>query len=248
MSYLIPADYKKQIQTDNLNQVIGSDTSIQAAAELAAQEEITSYLTQKYDLSQEFTPTNLWDAAKAYNAKDRVYDGTGAIYYGATTYNDFDYTANYNVGDIVFWKNNFYTCQIATRQLTDDQAIQYNEYAALPLGNVFPDDTVNGAAFWGNPTAYAIPAGTLLTNPKWIKGDNRSQQMVMVMIDIALYHLHSRISPRNIPELRVKRYDNAIDWLKKAGKGDITANLPVKQVHQGSRIRFGGHVKLNNRY
>jgi hypothetical protein len=51
MSYLITSDYKKQIQSDNLSQITGNDTSILNSAELTAIEETQSYLVQKYDLS-----------------------------------------------------------------------------------------------------------------------------------------------------------------------------------------------------
>ena len=82
----------------------------------------------------------------------------------------------------------------------------------------------------------------------WIKGDNRSQQMVMAMIDITLYHLHSRIAPNNIPDLRVKRYDDIRKWLKSSNVGDITPNLQLKQPTQGNRIAYGGSPKVNNIY
>jgi Protein of unknown function (DUF1320) len=82
----------------------------------------------------------------------------------------------------------------------------------------------------------------------WTKGDNRSQQLVAMMIDISLYHLHSRIAPQNIPELRVKRYDAAIEWLDKAVRGVVIPNLPARQPIQGNIIRWGSKTKLNNTY
>lgn len=82
----------------------------------------------------------------------------------------------------------------------------------------------------------------------WLAGDNRSAQMVQYMIDVCLYHIHSRIAPRNIPQLRVDRRDEAVKWLKMAGDGSITASLPIKQPKQGGRIRYGGNVKNANSY
>jgi hypothetical protein len=46
----------------------------------------------------------------------------------------------------------------------------------------------------------------------------------------------------------VKRYDDAKAWLKAAGRGDITANLPIIQPTTGARIRYGGNVKNINSY
>lgn len=82
---------------------------------------------------------------------------------------------------------------------------------------------------------------------KFLKGDSRSQKLVSIMIDVVLYHIHSRIAPRNIPDLRVKRYDDAIQWLKDANSGNITPNLPLLQPYKG-RVRWGGNTKSNNIY
>lgn len=57
-------------------------------------------------------------------------------------------------------------------------------------------------------------------------GNDRNGLIVMYMVDIALYHLHSNISPENIPELRYTRYNAAIDWLKAVAKGNLSPNLP----------------------
>lgn len=89
----------------------------------------------------------------------------------------------------------------------------------------------------------------VLLIPKWIKGDNRNPQLVNYLIDIVLYHVHSRIAPMNIPELRIKRYDDVISWLKDAAQGKyITADLPAIQPRAGGRIRYGGDVKRINSY
>lgn len=82
----------------------------------------------------------------------------------------------------------------------------------------------------------------------WSQGDDRSAQLVQKMIDVCIYHLHSAIAPRNIPELRVKRYDDAISWLDKCARGEITLDSPLIQPIQGNRIRYGGNLKNNNSY
>ena len=105
--------------------------------------------------------------------------------------------------------------------------------------------------YWGIGNAIFIPSEDLLFDGNaFVKGDNRNQQMVTYMTDVALYHLHSRIAPRNIPDLRVKRYDDAIAWLKQCAKGDdITANLPKIQPTQGMRNRYGSVLpKQNNNF
>lgn len=179
------------------------------------------------------------------------------LFYAKLPKAEFDCTKYYKVGDQVFWKDNTYTCKIATPVLDHGTILQYGSYSALPSQNVFPDDPLVGVTYWGAPTAYVVTAGTLPTNAAWTKGDNRSQQLLLYMIDIILYQLHTRISPRNIPPLRFKRYDGspdnpgnggAIGWLKMAARGEVTASLPILQPRQGSRIRYGGNVKNINSY
>lgn len=291
MSYLIPRDFNKSIQTDNLNQVIGSDTGILSAAELTAIEEAKSYLVQKYDTDSELTDTAKWDSTVIYHAADRVYldqpiynshniyavgdiitsDGneykcntdatTGTfnppkwdlicpqnqIFYVGYPHPLFNYQSFYNKSDLIFYKGFVYTSLNQTSGYDHASYLQLGNTTGQPYGNVFPD-APNGSQYWGSKTAFTVIAGTDILNSKWVKGDNRSQQLVTYLIDIALYHVHSRIAPRNIPDLRIKRYDDAKNWLKACAKGDVTAAMPVLQPRQGSRIRFGGNVKNQNSY
>lgn len=78
-------------------------------------------------------------------------------------------------------------------------------------------------------------------------GTARDPQLLNYIIDLTVYHLHSRIAPRNIPELRQTRYDNAIGWLKMCAMGDVTPKLEI-QPEAGRMIRFGGQVKNSNSY
>jgi hypothetical protein len=79
----------------------------------------------------------------------------------------------------------------------------------------------------------------------------------MYLLDITLYHLHSRINPRNVPDLRKERYDGnsptqsggAIAFLKRVASGDVTADLPQILPQQGMSIRYGSAVaKQTNSY
>ena len=162
-------------------------------------------------------------------------------------YPEFDYGKYYSIGDQVFWKNKTYTCRIKTSVLDHDTALQYREIKDFPLPNVPPDDPLNGVEYWGEGVPYSV-SGELPISEFFSKSDNRDQQMVLYLCDIVLYHLHSRIAPRNIPELRVKRYDSAIDWLKMCAEGNITPNLPLIKPKQGNRIRYGSQVRNINTY
>ena len=274
MAYLRKKDYDMYIQADNLSQIVNANDSLRIQVELAAQAELISYLVQKYDVAQEFSDTLVWLPSISYKATNLVnldypayVPATAYVTTNLTTYNGqcfictgsttgtfdpakwtllgnqydlffvtlpqplFNYKACYLIGNQVFWKDKVYT-------------------AKLPVSGIFPDDPVNGFTNWGNGVAYSVSAGTLPTDTtKWTFGDNRNQQLVMHMIDIVIYHLNSRINPRNIPQLRIDRYDSAIAWLKDAGRGDyITADIPLLQPDSGVRVRWGSNIKNVNTY
>jgi hypothetical protein len=161
-----------------------------------------------------------WNAAK-WTLIGNQYD----IFYTNTPTLDFSYTAYYNINDTVFWKDKVYTCKVQTPLLDHDTALQYRAIQNIPLPNVAPDDPQSGLATWGTGASYSVPSGILPTDStKFTKGDNRDAQMVLYLCDIVLFHLHSRIAPRNIPDLRVKRYDAAIDWLKTRTSSPLEAS------------------------
>lgn len=295
MSYLILNDYIGAIQSDNLLSVIGNNMAVLTQAQKAAQEKVTSYLVQKYNISQEFTDTNPYNPALALTAKSRIYlDGPAynaagiysinaltlqagnvyictvaitvpeafniahwallgpqyTIFYVTVPNPEFDYLCYYKVGDIVWYKDKVYTCAIATQPITNDTILQAGYYKNVPLPNIFPDDPNNGAQYWSAGVAYSIAAYTKPTDTtKWTLGDNRNPDFVNICIDLTLYRCHIRIAPRNIPDIRVKARDEAIEWLKDAAQGNyITANLPLIQPRSGARIRFGGNTKIQNTY
>lgn len=57
--------------------------------------------------------------------------------------------------------------------------------------------------------------------------DLRDQFIVMIMIDITLYHLYSQTGHIDIPKHRNDRYTDAIDWLKDVGTGVQPTTLPT---------------------
>jgi hypothetical protein len=308
MSYLIPADYLKQIQDVNLQQVISNNQAVLTAAERTAQYEAMSYLKQKYEVNAEFTDTTIWDNTAPYSAADRVYlkaptylaattynigtlatysgsvytcntDGTtgtfdpskwdlvGAtneIYFAAYPFPLFDVYKIYSVGDKFFYNGHSYEVLEATKGLSHDTAIQYRLIQNIPLQNQFPPvPTV-----YKDLGAYTVPAGEDINNAAfWTLGDNRDPQMVEKLVDVTLYHVHSRIAPQNIPALRVMRYMglkedriaiengkqyypaySALGFFQACAVGEITPSLPVIQPKKGARIRFGGNVKNINSY
>ncbi|MCK4909192.1 MAG: hypothetical protein KAS70_04780 [Planctomycetes bacterium] len=86
------------------------------------------------------------------------------------------------------------------------------------------------------------------------ESDDRNQKLVQVVVDVFLYHLHTRLNPRNIPAHRKIRYDgdgdieramSATKWLLMTQKGTITPDLtPIldeegEQPDSGQSIEYG---------
>lgn len=70
-----------------------------------------------------------------------------------------------------------------------------------------------------SPTFSIADYASFSTAEGFEKKDSRNKYLKMILIDIALYHIHSRISPHQIPELRVLRYDQAIAKLEMIKQG-----------------------------
>lgn len=310
MGYLVLNDYFKLIQETNLNQVTQGKESNRLAAEGIAKTEITSYLTQKYDLSEELRETVVFDMTTAYKAGSLVelnfpdfsdtstyalkalvtYSGkcyvcTTAItiaaawdaskwtllgakfdlFYVNSPNPRFDIDEDITVGTVRFWKDKNYTALLASS--SGQPSIQYRKKDNVPYKNVVPDDKVNGLKYWGAGVAYSVAAETLPTDTsKWTKGDNRSQKMIQVYVDIAIYHLHATIAQQNVPTLRIERYMGkhedkvikagrlmfpeycALGWLQSMAGGELTADFPIIQPKTGERIRFGGDIPMITDY
>lgn len=94
-----------------------------------------------------------------------------------------------------------------------------------------------------NARDYVVAEGTVfypVLNPnpdKLVEGvnitrdDPRNANIVAHMSRIALYHLHSIISPTNISETRRWAYEDSIQWLYNASKFKINPQLPRKREH-----------------
>lgn len=168
------------------------------------------------------------------------------IFYVPYPYPLFILNNFYRQGTQVFWNGKTYTCQIATSAIDHTTLLQYQQYQNVPLRNIFPDDPDNGVQYWGIGVSASLTPGILPIG--WTLGDNRNRSLVRHCIAIALFIVHDRIAPRNIPELRSQRYKMAITWLEDASTGALTAGLPVIQPRSGGRIRWGGKIKNINDY
>ena len=74
-------------------------------------------------------------------------------------------------------------------------------------------------------------------------GDDRDDYIIMITIDIAIYHLWAKKAPKSVPEHRKERYSDALDWLTNVGSGEMPTDLP-----QLSTAEYNGDIRITSRY
>jgi phage gp36-like protein len=81
-------------------------------------------------------------------------------------------------------------------------------------------------------------------------GDDRDMYIVMITIDIAIYHLYSQKAPRKIPEYRDTRYHDALEWLVSVGSGETPTDLPAfpEETYKGEVRIFSLYKPNDNKY
>ena len=69
------------------------------------------------------------------------------------------------------------------------------------------------------------------------------------LLDLVIYEIHARISPKNVPELRVNRKKDAIQWLEKTASGYIAPLLPIKAIEATQTpLRYGNSKPKTEQY
>lgn len=79
-------------------------------------------------------------------------------------------------------------------------------------------------------------------------GNERDEVIKGYAVDIAIYRLHSLISPRKIPKYRKENYELAVEWLENVCAAKINPpGLPLIQDNKSrDSIMFGGNDKREN--
>jgi phage gp36-like protein len=93
-----------------------------------------------------------------------------------------------------------------------------------------------------------ISANTAIANSNWISGDPRDALMVEFMLDLTLYRIHARVAPNQIPETRIQRRDDAIDFLKRVAKYEITVGWDQELDTEPASIKWGSNTKETKIY
>ncbi|MBB6131340.1 phage protein Gp36 family protein [Mucilaginibacter lappiensis] len=80
-------------------------------------------------------------------------------------------------------------------------------------------------------------------------GPARNPLIIMYMIDLILYHLHSNTPSRVVPKSRDDRFNAAITWLTSVNTGDLIPDLPELPVTTPDpAMRLGTNQKYSKRW
>ena len=82
------------------------------------------------------------------------------------------------------------------------------------------------------------------------EGDARNQLVLMMAIDIAVYHIFSIHNPQKMSQIRNDRYERAVEWLKQVAAFKITIDgapkLPEEEQKQNSPWLMSSNPKRTN--
>lgn len=89
------------------------------------------------------------------------------------------------------------------------------------------------------------------TTAIFTNSESRPALVVQFLVDTVLYHAYSAVHPNNIPALRERRYDNAIDFLEKIMKGLVAPSLPIRDdddpdTPKSGPLRYGSSLPKTN--
>lgn len=62
---------------------------------------------------------------------------------------------------------------------------------------------------------------------------SRNPIVMQILVDLTLCQLHKTVNPRDIPELRYKACEDAIQWLKDARDGTVVVDLTAQTAPTG---------------
>ena len=269
--FLLEADYLALIRQDKLDIVDGANDVIRQASEKSSEEEARGYIRNRYNVDLIFAPLQGWATATTFYWGDRIYL-TATAFSAVTVYitgdlvsqsgNVYRSTAGsaahaFNVaewtliGAVGHYQMEADLWDDETVYVTND-IVKYETtavrvyYKAL-AGNTNVDPYNDNGTNW---IEIESQAGQLPTSAVeyWIAGDSRNPLLVRHMVDMTLYHLHSGVNARNIPEFRIDRYKDAVQYFKDIARGLVQLDISIIVPEQGNNIGYGSQPINNNYY
>lgn len=219
MSYITSYDYQTIIRESVKALVTNNEDERRTSAEAYAIEEISGYLANEYDVEAIFGfDARLLEDAATYDEGQLVIDpDTGAEYICIA-----DGAAAADIAEL----DSFLPIPNRAERYDD-------EVGALAGDLVYDTDRVKYLLL-----EDVAPGDELATASKFLL---RSNYLVMLAVDISVYHYHSRTASNQIPQIRIERYLDAIEKLKSIRKGMMQPPLPR---HQPASQKRTGSIEM----
>lgn len=84
------------------------------------------------------------------------------------------------------------------------------------------------------------------------RGDERNTLILMMAIDITIYHIFSIHNPQKLSQVRVDRYNRAVEWLKAVAAGKISIAdaplLPEETLKKNAPTLIKGNPKKDQHF
>lgn len=84
------------------------------------------------------------------------------------------------------------------------------------------------------------------------EGTERNQLVLMMLLDIAIYHIFCIHNPQKLSQLRKDRYERAVEWMKAVAAEEVSIDgapmLPEEELSRRSQFQIKSNPKRVNHY
>lgn len=143
---------------------------------------------------------------------------------------------------IAYLQDRFDTSKIFPTIYEYDGSAEYHEGDI-----VYYDDHITPRIY----TCIGTSIGNLPTDTDFFEArDPRNKMIILHLVNIVLFNMHSSCAPSHISEIRVKNYDDTINFLKRVADGKINPALPQYSNEEDSADapRWGSNQKRTDGY
>jgi hypothetical protein len=232
MSFILKHDLYQAIKKDELEVLLESSPNLDNDLPEVIDSvtvEMSSYLRHRYNVALIFIDVWAWNPAEPRDTDEHV----------VLIADDYDASVEYSLNDLV---KDPATLLVYRSESDGNQG--------NPLSGA--EWTEAGTAFkW-----YKSLADDNDDDPNsvtWeLSTDPRDKLLKRQAVDLTLYELHTRIKPRQIPEHRIAKRDDAVKYLSDAAnpRKNIYLDLPLVDhgTNRGNDASFGSNDKITHSY
>ncbi len=142
----------------------------------------------------------------------------------------------------------------------EDKFLEYADYRVVAGEAAFRSITQSQPEVVDQAELEAIEEVCGYLRPKYdveavfsARGEDRNARVVMVTVDVALYHMVASQPQRMGYEIRETRYKRAVEWLEDVSSGKVVPDLPLAggadaSAPDGGELTWGARWKRGNEW